>query len=133
MTTKTTTGGRTAEGRKGGREEKEEARKEARKEEERKKGREGGRAGDGRRGEQASDRFGGWGKRRIWQQVGGIEADPSAGTNLKNNSGKEKEGRDWHGYACRLQTDAVGGWRRISCSGGKYNLYNYGQTTNFFR
>ena len=114
MTTKTTTGGRAAEGGREGRRR-------------RKQGR-GRKEGEG-------DRFRGGreGKRRIWQQVGGIEADPSAGTNLKNNSGKEKEGRDWHGYACRLQTDAVGGWRRISCSGGKYNLYNYGQTTNFFR
>ena len=86
MTTKTTTtGGRLREGR----EEKEEARKEAskqaRKEEE-----------GGRKGERATGLVG---ERRIWQQVGGIEADPSAGNNLKITRG----GR-MRGYACGLQT-----------------------------
>ena len=85
MTTKTTTGGRAAEGGREGGKEKEEARK--------RKERRGGR--------QVS--WGKGGKRRIWQQVGGIEADPSAGTDLKITRG----GR-MRGYASRLQTQLEG-------------------------
>lgn len=84
MTTKTTTGGRAAEGGREGRRR-------------RKQGR-GRKEGEG-------DRFRGGreGKRRIWQQVGGIEADPSAGTDLKITRG----GR-MRGYASRLQTQLEG-------------------------